>query len=457
MQRNMTGSSEQRVLHRFIGLAFEATRHLSGDRIVGNADGFLSRLYLQRMGSVFGEPVDSPQGTPPDFTSVIDRLDDMFDRRAEDILPGRIRRFSFDDPNWGPGQTGGSANEHGHERFRDDLGIEAYATYFPIHFFPADRWLNSRWGIYISEFGVRKVAEVLKKGFIEQYGPPDGESEVPFLRIAFEVLLRHEMEHFKIESFALNAELLQRTAIYVPYLFDVYASTYNTHYCLEEALANATVLRSTVIKRLIQEIYPQEKTTAWANIITKYLFDSQPRGYSNYDLREPWHGESDRNRLRQVSLTHSLRRDAMNYLCNQIVAGKVLPDKDLFPFYAFPPDNYFLRAESLVPIYVLKDMDQRDAFINFPTPTRKVWERFLKRLGFCLSGGSGDHEIWKRPGFNIITNNFFKKELDSRSFKSALQTLEITRHEFNVYCNNDKIPDRLQQKLRDFEQQPVLT
>jgi hypothetical protein len=445
------------MLYRYIGLAFEATRHLSGDRIVGNAEEFLARLYLRRMGSVFGEPVDSHQGTPPDFTSVIYRLDDMYHRRAEDILPGRIRRFSFDDPGRGPGQTGGSASEDGHERFREDLGIEAYATYFPIHFFPVDGWLNSRWGIYISEFGVRKVAEVLKKSFIEQYGPPDGESEVLFLRIAFEVLLRHEMEHFKIESFALNAELQQRTAIYVPYLLEVYAPTYHSNYCLEEALANATVLSSTVIQRLIQVIYPREKTTAWANVIAKCLFDSQPPGYSNYDLKEPWHRESDRNRLRRISLTNSVRRDAMNYLCNQIVTGKVLPDKDLFPFYAFPPDNYFLRADSLVPIYVLKDMDQRDAFINFPTPTRKIWERFLKRLGFRLSGGSGDHEIWKRPGFNMITNNFFKKELDSRSFKSALQTLEITRQEFNMYCYNDEIPERLEQKLRDLDQQPVLT
>lgn len=459
MRRSRTGLPDQRMMYRYIGLAFEATRHLSVERLDGNAEEFLTRLYLRRMGSVFGEPVDSPGRAPRDLTNVSERLGDMHHRKADGILLGRIRQFDFNDPGLGGGQTESRPRAYSMERFRreDELGIETYAAYFPIHFFPVNGWLESKWGIYISEAGVKYVAEILKTGFVDRLGRPQGDSEVTFLRIAFEVLLRHEMEHFKIESFALNAELQHRKAIYVPYLLEVYAKTYQTNYCLEESLANATVLDSTVIKKLVQSLYPTENRTALVNVIAKCLFDSQPPGYSNYALKEPWHQESERTRLREVELTNSPRRDAMNYLCNQILTGKVRSDKDLFPFYAFPPDNYFLRADSLVPIYILKDISERDSFISFPTPTRKAWERLLKKIGFHNTGGSGDHEVWKRRGFHMITNNYYGKNLDPKSFKSALHSLGITRQEFNMYCSNDKIPERLLAKLHDLDHQLVLT
>ncbi len=460
MGRSMNGSLENRKMYRYIGLAFEATRRLSVNSLDGNAKEFLTRLYLRRMGSVLGEPVESPGKEPNELQHVIARLSEVHHRREKDILPGRIHQLDIDRLELSEEQidSRGSANLTARFQRAEDLGIEAFATYFPIHFFPVDGWLESKWGIYISESGVKHVAEELKHGFVDQYSRPQGESEVTFLRIAFEVLLRHELEHFKIESFALNAELQQRKAIYVPYLLDVYAKTYQTNYCLEEALANATVLNSTVIKKLVQSLYPMENTTALANVIAKCLFDSQPPGYSNYGLKEPWHRESERNRLREVELTDSPRRDAMNYLCNQIVTGKVRPDKDLFPFYAFPPDNYFLRADSLVPIYVLKDMDEHDSFINFRTPTKHVWEPFLRRIGFRPTRkGAGDHVVWDCPGFHFITNNYFGKDLDPQSFKSALHSLGITRQEFNMYRSNHKIPERLQAKLHDLDHQLVLT
>ena len=48
----------------------------------------------------------------------------------------------------------------------------------------------------------------------------------------------------------------------------------------------------------------------------------------------------------------------MNYLCNQIATGSVRPKDEPIPFFAFLPDNYFLRAESLVPIYIVSSLDK---------------------------------------------------------------------------------------------------
>lgn len=63
---------------------------------------------------------------------------------------------------------------------------------------------------------------------------------------------------FDLARVWITAGMQQRKAVYVPYLLDVYATTYQTNECLDEALANATVLNSMVIKKLVQSLYPKE-------------------------------------------------------------------------------------------------------------------------------------------------------------------------------------------------------
>jgi len=460
MSRSMAGGLEQRLLYRYIGMAFDAVAKMSPGNVYGDAEGFLARLYLRRMASVFGGSSDEEATTAHHLNEVVGRLDDIHRWREDDLLLVRSSKIEVDGHE--NSSVGGNRQDPVSDARRfdaeDELGIEAYATYMPIHFFPDGHWKVKRpgWGIYVSEAGVKRVAMIIEQGFVEHYGAPRQDENASFLRIAFEVLLRHEMEHFKVESFALSAEMQQRRALYVPYLMNVYAQTYPMSCCLEEALANATVLVSTVIKKLIFTLYPQQPR-GWENIIARSLFDKQPDAYANYNFEKPWHREIKNERLKLVNDSGRPRRDAMNYLCNQIVSGERLPSGGLLPFYAFPPDNFFLRAESLVPVYILKDLDEDRSFIHFPTPTRTDWERFLRQMGFLATNkGNGDHVVWQRPGFSMITNNYHGKELDRNSFKSALRTLGISRKELERAVGDKAVLGRLRARLDQLDHRLIL-
>src|SRR5262249_8864671 len=156
------------------------------------------------------------------------------------------------------------------------------------------------------------------------------------------------------------------------------------------------VLNSAVIKKQILTLYPKAKHQ-WPHVIDDCLFQYQPECYRNHRLEYGWPGSDAKGSL----LRPNLRRDAMNYLCNQLINGTVTPSGPLAPYFAFLPDNYFLRAEHLIPIYIVRQFDMSSAFIEFPTPKRRTWERFLKETGFEeVRGGKGDHEKWWSPRTN---------------------------------------------------------
>jgi hypothetical protein len=378
MRNKSTGQLDNRLLNHYIGLAYESAKNLSRGSLGGDAERFLADLYSRRLSAVFGEPAQGPVDLVNDLEKMRDRLAVMLDRRRADILKGCIGDFPLDRID--PEQMRSEYRDHddGPNEFPPDhqfeeLGVEAYATYLPIHFFPEDSWSDAKWGIYISEDGVDSLAGLLQQAYRNAYGPPSPATKASFRQVAFEVLLRHEMAHFKIESFALNAEIYRREAVYVPYLEKVYRETYKRDDCLEEALANSTVINSRVVKKLIDDLYPGDqyrgKTSDWSRVIACAFFDHQPPGYTNYKLLQGW-TDAEKEEDGRVGRTSSFRRRAMNYLCNQIVTGTIGPQKEIIPFFAFSPDNYFLRAESLVPIYVISTLDEERSFINLQSPTR---------------------------------------------------------------------------------------
>lgn len=446
MRDDMTGQLDNRLLFRFIGLAYESTKKLSGAKLDGSASEFLGRLYLRRLRSVFGEPSASGRPQGADLDGLHDFLRDFRSRRGADLLRGHVGDFRLDDPQTDASDRhGGRAEPPDHPLFDrqvEELGLDAYATYLPIHFFPEDSWTRADWGIYISEDGVDRLAEVLRRGYADAYGPPSSTAKASFRRVAFEVLLRHEMEHFKIESFALNAEMYRQQAVYVPYLQNVYVETYESDECLEEALANATVLHSRVIKKLIHDLYPH-RPADWWRIIAEVFFDRQPKGYTNYFLTKGW-SHDKKQKGGYAGPRTSDRRDAMNFLCNQIVTGQVRPVGESIPFFAFLPDNYFLRAESLVPIYVVQTLDEERSFINLRTPCKREWEWFLRRIGFeATAFGNGDHTVWRRTGFRSLTIDYHGKHLNERSFISSLRTLGLRKEEFFMHLRAKTFPDSL--------------
>lgn len=98
MPNDGSGPLDNRLLFRYIGLAYEATKRLAKAELDGRASEFLSQLYLRRLRSVFGDPsaAKSAQGT--NFDDVLDALRRICLRRGPDVLQGHVGDFRLDDP-----------------------------------------------------------------------------------------------------------------------------------------------------------------------------------------------------------------------------------------------------------------------------------------------------------------------------------------------------------------------
>lgn len=407
---------------------------MSENAIHGNPEEVLSRIYSQRMASIFQ----------------YDNLD--IHSRAEfqqwlsqqlDTDQSFVSTYRDDDIGWEEdADLLDIADSYDEDQEQiANLGTDVYGTYLPIHFFfDSSTSFDTTWGIYISEIGIYRLAAALKRVFLAKFGEPRSDSN--FLEFAYQILLRHELEHFKIESFALHAELIMGKPLYSRYLMQVYAETYPDVTCLEEGLANATVLNSNKLRDLITEMYPNvdNMSSRWQSVIVDIFFEPQRlKCYRNYMLYDGWHGATS---------DLDARREAMNYLCNQIIEGNITP-KNNVPYYAFPPDNHFLRQEQLVPIHIVHNVDDF-SFIRVPTPKKKWWEKFLRELGYYpIDQGRGDHEQWASQfsDLPVVTVNYDKNEVEWGSFKSTLKSLGISIHDFQRWLSSKGrwLPPKLRQ------------
>lgn len=444
------------LLYRDIQRAYEHILTVAGGAVQGDAAAFLAGLYEQRMRSVLlSQPPDKPESQ--DFGHLGSWFRNARAQKISDLIAGTL------DDIWIGNDSPDLFRDDGeklHGEFVNDesalrqLGLDCYATYLPIHFFFGGNRSDTDWGIYISEQGMMRLAATLQQNFTKYAGPLPDEDESRFVALAYQILLRHELEHFKVESFALNAEMFVGRPVYVPYLLNVYAPLYGSPDCLEEALANATVLNSRVINDLVRDMYQagpgtNRSTPRWQGIVEHFFFDLQPESYRNYGLYEGYPGADDYHGRRRAVGDDSRFRLAMNHLCNQMLVGDSRPDTDI-PFYAFPPDNFFLRAENLVPIRIVRYLKPEDSFIELATPTRQIWESFIRELGFEETGrGKGRHTVWrsKYPLWQDITVGYHGDDLDQNSFKSTLRTLKIDVRQFNYYRTHRELPDSLTRQL----------
>lgn len=239
-----------------------------------------------------------------------------------------------------------------------ELGTDAYATYAPIHQVTGSSGApgDFLWGVYISEDKLCRLAAMLQSQCLKDYGEPRKQL---FLHASYQILLRYALAHFKLEAFALNAELVRREPIFLRYMANVYLALHRKSECLEDALANATILSSQKVNKIFAERYPAGENLPglsrceWRRILKVHLFSCQPPGYQNHEFRDRWR--------KGGQPVDNVRRFALNYLCNQIISGEIEPKVDV-PFFAFPPDNYFLRGDILVPIHILRARDGVRAF-----------------------------------------------------------------------------------------------
>lgn len=422
-----------------------------GPRFCGDAKEFL-RILRRRTAGLFGDRIPpSSERTGQDEVEVIAFRTHISEKSEQErIKSGLLHAGKKPAQNFDFGEGSGSSEpsfDHQEEldaRLRSE-GIESFATYLPIHYFFSGDHIEPGWGIYISEDGVRYIAAILRHE-LRQFGEP--ENPTVFDQIAFEVLLRHELEHYKIESFSLHAEvhLLHHSRryshepqpLYVPYLNNVYARVFPSEDCLEEGLANRTVLDSQAIQSIVKQIYPEcfERRIDWKEIIRRRLFANQPPCYQNHDLDRGW--PCDEGRLHDLGMWK--RRGAMNFLCNQIMDGQPLVTRYRTPYFAFLPDIYFLRAESLVPIHLIKS--RISPFINFRQPPLRDMERLLRRLGWDGPHMTKSrHQKWRYDGLRPVTISWGKDHcLTEVCFKNTLISVGMKPKAFYDYCSFDRLP-----------------
>lgn len=228
-------------------------------------------------------------------------------------------------------------------------GTDGFGTYIPLHLLWPD--YKEYWGIYISETRVLSLAASLYRYLPEKQMNlfPEGEARRinNLIQIAYQVILRHQLFHFKIEQWALLFELAIGKAYYLPYLKYVYLPTiYDPDdNNLEEALANLSILLSKKIQKL------EKDGNLWISRLIEDMF-LKPQGpsYRNYQLiRGVPASITDRDRGLHY-------RKVVNYLCNQIIRHELTPIAPLTPYYLYPPNNNFLRAENLCPIYLIRNL-----------------------------------------------------------------------------------------------------
>lgn len=437
------------LLYRYVEMAYKHVRALGGAQMEGNAAQAVEQLQRRRLEHILGIDlggIDLYSASRPRLGEQVQRA---LETRQLTLMQGRIPDFVV------PSEASRFSNEqrrsleHTFEQDQSEkgvlseFGLDAYATYLPIHFFFTAERAATDWGVYISEQHLLRLAARLTSSFLATYGPPaDPPGNSGFIELAYQILLRHELMHFKIESFALNAELTSNKTLYARYLMQIYILDYLTDDCLEEGLANSAILFSEAINRFVNDkLYPnwrdynhREKVN-WRGIVMQEFLDHQPPGYRNYDLRWGPHTTGQ-------SKGFGSRQEAVNYVSNQIITGEARPTINI-PFYAYPPDNYFLRAEHLVPIHIVRSMDETTTFIeSLTTPTCRKWKQFLKSQGYEETDrGKGSHVVWLGPkGLAPITVDCHRQQLDYNAFKQGLRTLDLNANDFRQWLLTGSLP-----------------
>ncbi len=211
------------------------------------------------------------------------------------------------------------------KRMMEDYGRDVFGLYLPFHYY----FKSGKWGIYLF---IDLIEERAKELYYQQHIMAR-----QFQRLTIEemklfyyyAVFRHEFFHYQTEVFATNAEILSDKALYINYNEQVKELVRYTEHWLEEALAESSVLKSTlVIKRA--------KISKLAmKAIYEYDLQFMPPGYRDYHCRD--YGGPD---------------NAHKYLASQIIQTDVRPN-------CLVPKNNTIKKEfrhdySKVPIYLVK-------------------------------------------------------------------------------------------------------
>ena len=211
------------------------------------------------------------------------------------------------------------------KRMMEEYGRDFFGLYLPFHYY----FKSGKWGIYLFVDLIDERAEEL---YYEQYNLPrtfQRISRQEMRMLYYYAVYRHEFFHYQTEVFATNAEVLSEKPLYINYNRYVKEYVRNTKHWLEEALAESSVLKSTlVVKRA------KLNKAALKSI---YEFDLQfmPPGYRDYECR--YYGGPE---------------EAHRHLASQIIQTRVHPN-------FLVPKNNTIKKEfdhdyKKVPVYLVR-------------------------------------------------------------------------------------------------------
>jgi hypothetical protein len=210
-------------------------------------------------------------------------------------------------------------------RMMEEYGRDFFGLYLPFHYYLK----SGKWGIYLFVELIEQRAEEL---YLQQHRF-SGSFHRLHLRelkmLYYYAVYRHEFFHYQTEVFATNAEVLSEKPLYINYNRYVKQYVRNTEHWLEEALAEASVLKSTLVLR-------RAKLNREAlNAIYKYDLQFMPPGYRDYECKY-YRGDDN----------------AHKYLASQIIQTRVHPT-------SFVPKNNTIKKEfdhdyRKVPVYLVR-------------------------------------------------------------------------------------------------------
>jgi hypothetical protein len=338
-------------LFQDIELAYEFIEKYSRYTITGKLEGFLFELIRRRWNLACKDNYEPP----PDYKKSYEK------REFSDVLsepPAGLTLVSLYDlklsrefvnifKEFADNKKKTSDNKEENKLY--GYGTDGYGTYLPLHLFWPE--LKEYWGIYISEVGILNLSAALyndkKNPQLNLFEDNDPKLINGLIQIAYQVILRHQLFHFKIEQWALMFELATGHPYYMPYLQDVYLpSIYDENdNNLEEALANLSILLSKKISKLQNDV----GITIRDYLEHEFLYHQGPN-YRNFSLNKGYPFMMNYARRDQIY------RETVNYLCNQIRKHNLRPNEPYTPYYLYPPNNNFLRAEELCPIYLIRNL-----------------------------------------------------------------------------------------------------
>jgi hypothetical protein len=288
-------------------------------------------------------------GAAPQDGSLPDAIENLIDEREDILSPVcAIEHEAPPSVSSRDGVPDGYYQTHGSwllEEFECDSrdgnasshGLDSYSTYRPIHFHRGKLEHDARWGVVVLERGIHRLAARLWDALSTQVVPEDRRGlDLKLFNLAAEILRRYQFARYKAECFSIYAEMLMDKPLYFDYLIKVYLLERSVRRAVEDQFACDSVTNS-------------RRIGAMAGCIT---------GSQSTDVKSRVKGAAVDCVHKIMSLLRGPHgvgvQDIGVVLCNQIVAARTVTTEKLIPFNLFPINNFFLRAESLVPIWMIR-------------------------------------------------------------------------------------------------------